>query len=176
MSESLPYWLELWVLVLTQLLPVCDLLLRVPGPQFSPLLNQGWERLISRSFSSFVFSGSANRLQCLPQSALPALFVTKINPFSLYLGVHPGEEDGWIVLHPLLHQNFCLFRQDCAMPKICLPLCPLTLSVLISCHGASFCQHPSPSKMQIRPLTVPVLFSAASVCYTPRPSLINFNT
>lgn len=46
--------------------------------------------------------------------------------------------DGWIVLHLLLHQNFCLFRQDRAKPKIRLPVCPLTSSVLISFHGASF--------------------------------------
>lgn len=38
----------------------------------------------------------------------------------------------------LLHQNFYLFRQDRAIPKIRLPVCPLTLSVLISFHGASF--------------------------------------
>lgn len=39
-----------------------------------------------------------------------------------------------------------------------------------------FFQHPPPSKIQTRHPTVPVLFSAASACYTPRPSLINFHT
>lgn len=36
------------------------------GPQFPHLLTWELERLISGAFSSSVFSGSANRLQCLP--------------------------------------------------------------------------------------------------------------